>query len=250
MEEQREAAPQSTMPFMDKVVNVFAAPGELYENVRSTPKTTSNWLVPAIVLICVSIVLSQVMLTNASLNDQIGQATRKAMEQAVQQGRITQEQADQQIERIGPGSVIFTIGTTVGPLIFTFLRLFLIALVLWLLGKSAMKAQAPYMKVVEVVGLTLFISVLEAIVTTILAFAMDSITATPSLGAFVSNFDFGNKMHMALAKVNIFTFWIIAVTSIGLSKLFQRDLPKVLVLVVALWIIWAVVSLFTGLNFG
>jgi hypothetical protein len=102
--------------------------------------------------------------------------------------------------------------------------LFLISLIYWLLGKWGMKGKAPFMKVVEVIGLTFFISIAESIVTTILMYVMDSITATPSLGAFVSNFDFTDKLHMALAKVNIFTFWDLSIVSIGLP-LFQ-DLSK------------------------
>jgi hypothetical protein len=49
-----------------------------------------------------------------------------------------------------------------------------------------------------------------------------------------------------MSKMNVFTFWVLAVTSIGLSKLFRRDLPKVLVLVVVLWILWTVITVFTG----
>ncbi len=109
--------------------------------------------------------------------------------------------------------------------------LFLMGLVYWLLGKTAMHASSPYMKVVEVVGLVLLITAVESIVTTVMAIGMDSIHAGPNLAAFVPNVDTTNKLHTALAKVNIFTIWSLIVTSIGLSKLFQRDLPKVLVLV-------------------
>jgi hypothetical protein len=44
--------------------------------------------------------------------------------------------------------------------------------------------------------------------------------------------------------VNVFTFWTLGVTSIGLSRLFQKDLPKVLVLVFALWILWTLFKVF------
>ena len=108
----------------------------------------------------------------------------------------------------------------------------------------------PFHKVMEVVGLTFFIATLEQIVTTLLMFGLSSIHATPSLGAFVSNFDVQNKLHMALSKINIFTFWDLAVVSIGLSILFRRDLPKVLVLVFALWLVWSILTVMTGMRFG
>jgi len=248
MEEQREATAVKSMSFTDKLVNIFASPGELFENVRDTGKTNSNWVIPSIIFIVVTVVLSQLLLTNPELTSQIGAMTRKAFDKAVQDGKLTQDLADQQYERFGPGSIFFTISTFAGPVVFTFVRLFVVALIYWLLGKSVMKAQAPYMKVVEVVGLTMLIGTLEVLVSNIMVFATTSITASPSLGFFVSDFDLENKVHVALSKVNVFTFWELIVTSIGLSKLFRRDLPKVLVLVFVLWLLFTAVTVLTGIR--
>jgi hypothetical protein len=102
-----------------------------------------------------------------------------------------------------------------------------------------------------VIGLTLLIAAAESIVTTVMAIGLDSIHAGPSLAVFVKDFDLNNKLHVTLSKVNVFTIWSLLVTGIGLSKLFQRDLPKVLVLVFALWILWSAFTVFTGfMNFG
>jgi hypothetical protein len=250
MEEQHQVAAVQPMTFTDRIVNIFASPGELYENVRDTGPTTSNWLVPSMIFIIISIALSQLLLTNPDLRHQLTDLTRKAFDTAIQQGTITQEQADQQMERMGPGSVFFMISAFVGPILYTFARLFFLGLVYWLLGKSAMRSASPFMKVVEVIGLTLLISSLEVLVTNIMIFATGSLTASPSLAMVVTDFDFQNKGHAALAKVNIFTFWILAVTSIGLSRLFRRDLPKVLVLVVVLWLLFSVVTVLAGLRLG
>jgi hypothetical protein len=240
--------PVRPMSFTDKITNVIASPGELFENVRLTGKTTSNWLIPWIIFVVVGIILGQLMLNNPSLTDQLGQMIRKGMEKSVQEGKMTQEQMDRAYEIARPGSTWFRLAQTGGLAIVSFVLVFVLGLIYWLLGKSAMKATAPYMKVVEIVGLTLFIGMLEQVVTTLLMFALDSIHATPSLGIFVSDFDMDNKIHVALSKVNAFTLWSLSVTSIGLSKLFQRDFPKVLVLVLALWLIWSIVSLFAGIR--
>jgi hypothetical protein len=139
------------------------------------------------------------------------------------------------------GTMIFTYASAaLGP----FFALFLGGLVFWLLGKGVMKATAPYMKVVEVVGLTFFIAALESIVTTILAIGMNTMFASPSLALLISDFSIENKMHLLAASVNVFTFWTLGVTSIGLSRLFQKDLSKVLVLVFALWILWTLFKVF------
>jgi hypothetical protein len=139
------------------------------------------------------------------------------------------------------GAMIFIYVTAIlGPVF----SLFLGGLFFWLLGKTVMKATSPYMKVVEVVGLTFFITTLESVVTLILTIGMGSMFASPSLALFISDFSVENKMHALAASVNVFTFWTLGVTSIGLSRLFQRDLPKVLVLVFALWILWTVFKVF------
>lgn len=254
MENQQPTAPEQVkpMPFFEKLSNIFAAPGELFENVRLTGPTSSNWVIPVIIMIVVALVMSQLVVGNSSLRDQMGALIKKSMEESVQSGRMTQEQADQAFEQFGsPTSTISMITRIVATVAGIPIVLFIVALAYWLLGKWGMKATAPYMKVVEVIGLTFFIGALESIVTTIMMFLMDSLYASPSLAlAVLQDFDIKNKLHMALAKVNVFTLWSLVVTSIGLSKLFQRDFAKVTVLVFALWIVWCVLSILTGIRFG
>jgi hypothetical protein len=251
MEEQAPPATAAApMSFGEKVVNIFTAPGELFENVRLTGKTTSNWLLPMLLFIVVSVLLNQLIFTNPSLVEQMSTLMHKSIDEAVAKGSMTATQAEQAEQFMKPDSMMFRIQSIVGILLISPIALFLLSLVYWLLGKWGMSASAPYMKVVEVTGLTFLISILESIVTTLLQYGMDSLFAGPHLALFVANYDLQNKLHMALTKVNLFTIWDLTVVSIGLSKLFQRHLPKVLVLVFALWIIWSVFTVATGMRFG
>ncbi len=244
------AEPIRPMPFSEKLANIFASPGELFDNVRMTDKTTSNWLVPWLVFVVVAIVMGQLIVHNASLADQLGATIRKGLDTQVQEGKMTQVEADRAYGFATPGSTMFTVGQVGGTILVSLVILFALALLYWLIGKSAMKATASYMKVVEVIGLVFFIAALEQIVTTLMMIAMDSIHATPSLGVFVSDFDVENKVHFALAKINIFTFWNLSVVGVGLSRLFQRDFPKVLVLVFTVWVLWSLVTIFSGIRLG
>jgi hypothetical protein len=237
------------MSLSDKLVGVFASPSELYDNVRQTPPTSSNWLIPTLILIVVGVVMAYLMTSNPTLSDQMKRMASEQMEKGLTKqlasGKITQEQANQardQMSGMGAtGALIFTyVSAILGP----FFALFLGGLVFWLLGKGVMKATSPYMKVVEVVGLTFFIATLESVVTTILCIGMNSIFASPSLALLISDFSIENKMHLLAASMNVFTFWTLAVTSIGLARLFQKDVPKVLVLVFALWILWTLFKVF------
>lgn len=253
MEEQSipPAEPATPMSFIERVTNVFAAPGEAFENVRLTGPTATNWLLPYLIFIIVAIAMGQLLLNNPALVDQLGATIRKGIEQQVQEGKMTQDRADQVYDQFArPGSTWFVV-TQIGAITFgSLLALFLIGLIYWMLGKSVMKATVPYMKVIEVLGLSMFlIGAVEQIVTMMFMYLFDSIHATPSLALFVADFDIHNKLHLALSKINAFTCWWLIVFSIGLSKLFQRDFPKVLVLTIALWVLWSLVTIFAGIRF-
>jgi hypothetical protein len=245
-----QTEPAKPMSVSEKMAGIFASPGEVYEDVRSTPRTNNNWVIPTIVLIVVAILCTLLVMNNPSLQHQLGAAQREAIDKLVQEGRITQEQADRQAEMMSGGSPLMLIGIVVSTPIITFAILFLFAVVYWLVGKFAMKSSAPYMKVVEVVGLTFYIGAIGRLVTTAMMFVMDSLHASPSLALLVTDFSMQNKMHQALSAVNIFTIWSLVVTAIGLARLFQRDLPKVLVLVFALTILLTGALILLGIQLG
>ena len=238
------------MSVTDAMVNIFASPGEVYENVRQTPITHKNWVIPTIILVVVGALLTYLILSNPVIADQYKQQQKvqmdKQFEKQIQQGKMTQEQADQaraQAEQFTSPTMMIIWGlgaATIGP----FFLLFFMALIYWLLGKTVIKAASPYFKVAEVVGLTFYISVLETIVTTILVIGLGNAFATPSLALLVPNFSTENQFHMLASSANVFTFWILAVVSIGLAKIFEKDFPKVLFLVCAIWVIWTLIKVF------
>ncbi|HTO94018.1 MAG TPA: YIP1 family protein [Bacteroidota bacterium] len=243
--------PVKQMSFTDKLAGIFSSPGDVYENVRQTPPTSSNWFLPVVILVVIGLIMAYVLTTNPTLADQMKRIASEQMEKGLQKqiaaGKMTQEQANQardQMESFGSkGPLIFSyVSAVVGP----FLLVFIPGLVYWLLGKWVMKVSVPFMKVAEVVGLTLFIASLESIITLILQIGMNSVFASPSLAIFISNFSLDNTMHALASKINIFTIWTLIVTSIGLARLFMKDMPKVLVLVFALWILWTVITVFGG----
>jgi hypothetical protein len=252
MEEHHPPTEEVTpMSFSDKLINVFASPGELFDNVRRTEKTASNWVIPMLLLMVVTIAVGQIIVHNPSLSDQLGETIKKGIEKNVQEGKMTQERADQAYEQFArPGALMFTIFQIGGIIIVTPIVFFLLGLVYWLIGKWALKASAPYMKAVEVVGLSSYISILATIITILLMLAMDSLHASPSLAIFVSGFDMENKLHLALAQVNIFTIWGLVVVGIGLAKLYQRDITRILVILFALWILWCAVTIVLGIRMG
>ena len=238
----------SEMSFTDKLMNIFSAPGELFESVAKSEKKTSNWSVPLILTVLVGVIFVMVAFSQAPIQDQMRDQSEKSIQKRVAEGKMTQDQADQAISRnpAQPGSPLFMIFGSVGVVIFTAAMLFGFALAFWLVGKWVFKASASYGKVVEVVGLSMYVSVLGSIITLLLVVAMGSLYATPSLALALSNFDPDNKLDKLLAAINVVTFWYLAVVSIGLGKIFSVSTTKALAAVGVLWCVWTAGSVLIG----
>lgn len=238
----------SGMSFSDKLMNVFSAPGELFENVAKSEKQNSNWSVPLILTMIVSIIFVLVAFSQAPIQDQMRETTEKAIAKKVADGKLTQEQADLALSKnpAPPGSPLFMIFGSIGAAIMTAVMLFGFALIFWLVGKWVFKSQALYGKVVEVVGLSMYVSVIGSIITLLLVVAMGSLYATPSLSLAVSHFNPEDKLHKLLGSINVMTFWFLAVVSIGLGKLFSVTTMKALSAVGVLWLVWTAAAVFFG----
>lgn len=239
---------KAEMSFSDKVMNVFSAPGELFESVAKSEKQNSNWSIPLILTMIAGIIFVFIAFSQAPIQDQIREQTEKSLQKQVENGKMTQEQADRamSVNPAKPGSPLFMVFGSVGVAFVTAAMLFGFALAFWLAGKWVFKASVSYSKVLEVVGLSMYVSVLGSIITLLLVVAMGSIYATPSLALAVSHFDPQNKMDKLLAAVNLTTFWYLAVVSVGLGKIFSVTTTKALVTVGVLWAVWTAITVFVG----
>jgi len=237
------------MSFSDKIVNVISAPGELFTYVAQEGKKSSNYSLPLLFTILVSVVFMFVVFSQPAVQDQMTEQQDKALMKQVEQGKMTTDQYEKTKEFTPkPGSPFFIIAGTVGVVVVMLLIVFGSSLVYWLVGKFAFKALVPYGKVTEVVGLSLYIMIIGSIVTMIIAVAMGSINAGPHLGLFVSPFDPTDRLHKLLANINVFTIWNLVVVAIGLSKVFAITEAKAYITVGVLWLLYVAATV--GMNFG
>jgi hypothetical protein len=146
------------------------------------------------------------------------------------------------------GSIGSKIGAYVAPVFAGLVIPFWWGLILWLVGTQALKGDFSYMKGVELAGLAAMISVLDAIVRTLLILIMGSLFASPSLALFVKQFDPQNPVHGLLAAANIMSFWVLLVRSIGLARLSGVGVGKAAAWVFGSWFV--LTGLFMGLGFA
>jgi hypothetical protein len=233
-----------------RLFNVFAAPGEVFEEVKNSKPSTANWLAPALIFIVVGVISTFVIFSQPAIVQQIHDQQTKVMDDQVKAGKLTQAQADQALTMMDKftGPTMMRVFGCVGAVFGSFAHIFWWAFVLWLMAQWFLKTKIPYIKAAEVAGLATMIMVLGAVVTILLTVITGKLGMTPSLALAVSDFDLKNKVHLLLAAVNIFSFWQIGVATCGLARLTGAPCSKALLLVFLYWL--AFTLFFVGIGFG
>lgn len=224
-----------------RLLNVIAAPGEVFDSIKTTPVSHANWLTPAILLMIISIVGDVIIFSQDSINHQFSEMIDKQMEKAGARG--PQAEAGRSI-----GILVAKISMVAGPVIGAFIVPFWSGLILWLVGAKILKGNFGYMKAVEAAGLGNMVSVLDAIVRIPLVIVVGNMFATLSLGLLVQDYNPQTLAHAALGLVNVMLFWSLIVQAIALARLSGRSFA-----VAAAWIFGIAIVLtgfFMGIGFG
>jgi hypothetical protein len=229
-------APVPTMSLWSRMLNVFAAPGDVFQEVKTAKISAANWVMPALMLIAVSWVAVAVIFSQPPLQQQLRETVDQAIQKQVESRPLSEQQAEQ-ARAVGEkwAGVSTKLGAVLGPMITAFASPFLWGVILWLVGAQVLKGRFPYMKAVEVVGLGNMITVLDAIVRTLLIVGLGNLYASPSLVLLVKNFDPQNTVHGLLALANVMTFWLLAVRASALARLAGVSYAKAAAWVFGIW---------------
>ena len=253
MEESQPPSIQETPPpstsLIARLMNVFVAPGEVFDEIKTSPPQPANWIVPLVLTMIVGVIYTLVVFSQPAVIQKMQEAQEKKFQEMVASGKMTQAQADQTIEAVqkwmSPG--FMKIMGCVGSVVVSTAMLFLASLIFWAVGKRALHGNFTYMKAVEAVGLANTINVLGAIVAMLLAVIYGNMRMTLGPVLLVSPFDEANTMHRILSALNLTSIWYVAVASIALARLSGATFAKA-----AVWLfaIWAAFTLGPILAFG
>ena len=230
--------------------NVFAAPGDVFEEVRASKPTNANWLVPILVSCLTAVIYVIVVFSQESVQFQMRDAREKQIQKQVEAGKITQQQADQAMEMTErfTGPTMMKVLGSMGAVLANFAWLFFLALVIWLLGWKLFKGSFSYMKSVEVCALAGMISVLGAIITMLLVVATGSMHTTLGPALLIRDFNPADKLHLTLASVNLTTLWYTAVLGLGLAKLSGASFLKSFLWLLIPYVVLRAVMILSGLG--
>jgi len=243
MDEQQPAA--ETQSLGTRIMNVFSSPGEAFEGIAAMESKTSLWLVPMLAAILLASIFSFVISSNEALRGQIVEMQQKALQEQVEKGNMTQEQADQQIRGMEQMGSLFAVIGAIFAGVGICLLYFVGALFLWLLGRFALGGVHGYSTYLAMYGVASWIAVLGSIVTSLMMIGLNTMYATPSAAlAVLADYDFSNTTHKLLSKVEVFSLWEAVVIGIGLSKLSGKSAGVGIGVALGLLIVWHVFSFF------
>ncbi len=230
------------MPFIDKLTGIFTSPSEVFENLVKSKISLSDWLIPMLILIFLSIVSTFLKFGNEQIRDSLIQFQEKRFEQMVEQGKMTEEQAEmarERLEQIGGTQRIFSvIGVLIGiPVVFL-----IVTLVYFLLGKLFFGGKVEFMTVFTIYSLSSLILSVGVIVSTILAFLTGSFFASLSPAIFMEPST--DKAYVFASKFELFSLAQLVIFAVGLAKAFDKKYVQSFALVFGVWAVWVVLHLF------
>jgi Yip1 domain len=211
--------PETTLG--SKMANIFVAPSDVFDELKSSPPRTSNWLVPMVISIIAGIIYIMIMYSQPAIIQQMRQPMEQSFAKLVKQGKMTQQAADQQLEKyeqLMSPSFLRVMGI-LSVLFISPAFLFFVAMLLWLVGTFVFHGHFDFMKAVEAVGLSSMISVLGAAIAVPMLILSGNLAMNLGPVLMISHFDPTNPVHIVLSSLNLMTMWYLAVVAIALARL-------------------------------
>jgi hypothetical protein len=237
------------MSLAARLANIFVAPGEVFDSVKVSPPAMANWIVPLSLSIVVAFIYTMVVFSQPTILQAMRMPVEKKFQQMVDSGKLTRQQADQQLEMVEKfmSEQVLKIFGILGSAIMLPIVLFVMALVVWLVGKYALGGNFPYMKAVEAVGLASTVTIPCGLLAMLLAVIYGNIGMTASPILLVGHFDSASRLDRVLSTLDIGSIWSLTVLSIALSRFTGRSF-----VVSAIWGfgIWAVIRVGPAVIFG
>ena len=219
------------------MLNIFAAPGDAFQDIKDKPVNNANWVTPALIIMFLGWFAGLLIFSQDTIKHQIKDVREKAIQKQMERKHASQQEIDKAIEMAEKYGDVGTIAMAfIAPIFSGFAPPFIWGGIFWLIGAKALGGRFSYMKAVEAVGLAAMIEALEIIIRTLLVLVTGNMFVSPSLALLVKDLDVQNKVHVLLGYINIMTFWLLAVRAVGISKLSNVSFARAALWVFGVWI--------------
>src|ERR1019366_10238802 len=92
---QPETPPPPSMSLSGRLFNVFATPGDVFQEVKTAKASAANWVVPALILIVGSWVSSWLIFSQDSIKHQLSEITDQAIQKQAEKTHMSEQQGEQ-----------------------------------------------------------------------------------------------------------------------------------------------------------
>lgn len=221
------ATPDSESPprpgrtsLLARLVNIWAAPGEVFAEIRAEPPRAAHWLVPSLLLIAVGWLGTWLIFSQPAFRQQQDEMQLRVLQRMVEKGRLSREQFEQVQQSVGGGGPAkYLLGPALGVLGIALASPFWGAFVVWLVGAKIHRGGYSYAKALDVAGLANMVAVLGSVVRTLMILALGNLQAGPTPALLLREFDPFNPLHTALGMFDLFGFWVCGVRASGMAAL-------------------------------
>ena len=237
--------PVDPLSITDKFIGILTEPAATYENVRAAGARTSDWLLPVIVVALILGVGMFIRFSNPDMAAEMMQKQTEAVQERVDSGDMTQEEADMASSQLESMKGVIGIFSASGAAIGYFIVFFIIALLYWVIVRFVMQGDAAYGMMLSVLGLSAWINAIDQLVSLLLTFVTGSMFANLSPALFMCGdiMETSTKMMMLLNPIAI---WAVYVAGIGFEKTANISRTKAMIAAFGFWIIFSVLSMLFG----
>ena len=238
----------------DKFVGIFTEPSNTFEKIKIAGASTMDWLLPIIVFAVVAGFINFLSLNDPVIRMKIQEKQMERVEKnfntLVENGTISQEKADEQIDKISEqmdeqlqkGRWLQLISI----FLVTFVLFFLLAGFYFLVMKFGFKGNGTYKDAMTAYGLPYYILTISYIVVGLTMFLLSKPLQSISVGALL-DYDSGTLVGLLLNKIDIFAIWFYSVIGIGFAKMFNiKSTQKVIIWIFIIWIGFSLLLYFAG----
>jgi len=243
----------------DKMIGLFTEPGETFDAIAKIPPKAMDWLLPMISFLVIIIISNFILFQNPEIKLQFDEMLDKKVaeveaqfDEKVQKGEMTESEKEAALEQTRGGMKFFTgpVMRSVTAVVYTFIGLFFMALIYFLLSKFALNGEGTYGGTLIARGLPVYILVVQVIFVAILSMVMNKLLFDTSAASFLDA-ERGTITSFLLGRIDPFAIWFYSVVGIGLAKMFKSDATvKFIVVVFAFWIIGDLILMALGMGFG
>jgi hypothetical protein len=203
-----------------KLLNIFVSPTDVFDEIIASPSNLANWRVPTLLVCLASIISLQI--------GPLGADSASAIHHLAQAPIISPAQTH---ALAGTWPLMSALSVCLATLSGTFWSAF----VLWFIGHTFLKVSFPYLKALEIVGLTSIISVLGTIITILLIAVSGGPSAQPALSFLISKLEHNQRLYLIFVTFNFFYLWTTTVLAIGLSRLCRVSFKEAVFWVFGYW---------------